>query len=114
MERALTTSWLSARLGVDPLRLDALRRNGRLLAFREQGSQEYRFPAWQFDAELRPLPIVAQLVSVARERGLGDERLLELLHARVGIGGSERLADLVGAGEDEQLLTALRAAISNQ
>lgn len=110
MERALTTSWLSVRLGVDPMRLHALRRAGQLIAYRPAGSQEYLFPAWQFDADLRPLPVVPRLIAAAREAGLGDERLLELLGARVGLGGSERLADLVRSGDEEQLVAAVRAA----
>lgn len=110
MERALTTSWLAARTGVDPVRLHALRRGGALLAYRPPGGDEYRFPAWQFDESWRPLPVIGRLTAAAREAGIGEERLLELLQARVGIGGSERLADLLRTGDDERLLAAVRAA----
>lgn len=110
MERALTTSWLSARLAIDPLRLHAMRRHGQLIAYRRAGSQEYLFPAWQFDADFRPLAVIPRLVEAAREAGLDDERLLELLGARVGIGGSARLADLVRSGDEEQLVAAVRGA----
>ncbi len=110
MDRALTTSWLAARLGVDPVRLHALRRSGALVAYRRPGSQEYLFPAWQFDASWRPLPVVGRLTAAAREAGISDERLFELLQARVGIGGSTRLLDLVASGDDEHLLETIRAA----
>ena len=110
MERALTTSWLSARLAIDPMRLHALRRSGELVAYRRPGSQEYLFPAWQFDADWRPLPVIRRLVAGAREAGIEDERLLELLNARVGIGGEERLSDLVRSGDEDRVLAALRGA----
>jgi hypothetical protein len=110
VERALTTSWLAARTGVDPVRLHALRRSGRLLAYRAPGSQEYLFPPWQFDEAWRPLPVVERLTAAARDAGIGEVRLLELLRSRVGIGGSERLVDLLRSGEEEQLVAAVRAA----
>lgn len=110
MEPALSTSWLSARLGIDPLRLHALRRAGELVAYRRTGSQEYLFPAWQFDDEWRPRPVIRRLVAAARDAGIEDERLLELLNARVGIGGGERLSDLVRSGDEERVLAVLRAA----
>jgi hypothetical protein len=106
----LTTSWLSTRLGIDPFRLQAMRRRGELVAYRPEGSQEYLFPAWQFDAELRPRAIVARLTALARERHLSAARLLEVLDARVGIGGEERLHDLIRAGEDDRVLETVRDA----
>jgi hypothetical protein len=110
MDRALTTSWLAVRLGVEPLRLQALRRGGALVAYRRPGSQEYLFPAWQFDAGCRPLPVVERLTAAAREAGLSEERLVELMNARVGLGGSERLVDLVRAGDDERAVETVRSA----
>lgn len=110
MERALTTSWLAARTGIEPMRLNALRRSGDLLAYRAPGSGEYLFPAWQFDESWRPLPVIGRLTAAAREAGIGEDRLLELLRSRVGIGGSERLVDLLRSGDDEQLVAAVRGA----
>jgi hypothetical protein len=110
VERALTTSWLAVRTGIDPMRLHALRRGGRLLAYRAPGSNEYLFPAWQFDESWQPLPVIGRLTAAAREAGIGEDRLLELLRSRVGIGGSERLVDLLREGEDERLVAAVRGA----
>ena len=98
------------RLGIDPVRLHAMRRAGELLAVRREGSQEFLFPSWQFDERFRPLPAVRQIVETARAAGIDDRRLAELLSARVGIGGEARLADLARAGEVEQVLEAIRSA----
>ena len=114
MERALTTSWLASRLGVDPVRLHVLRRSGELVAFRRGAGQEFVFPAWQFDAAWRPLPVLPRIVAAARELGIPDERLSALLEARVGLGGTERLQDLARAGEVEQVLEALRGAAATR
>jgi hypothetical protein len=110
VDRALTTSWLASRLGVDPLRLHALRRSGALVAYRKPGANDYLFPAWQFDAEWRPLPVIARLTAAARAAGLSNERLFELMNARVGIGGSDRLLDLVRSGDDDRVLATVRSA----
>lgn len=109
MERALTTSWLAARLGVDPVRLHVLRRSGELLGVRRGSSQEFVFPAWQFDADWRPLPAVPRIVAAARELGVSDERLSALLDARVGLAGGERLTDVLRGGDEEPVLAALHA-----
>lgn len=109
MERALTTSWLAARLGVDPVRLDVMRRSGQLVGIRRGSGQEFVFPAWQFDAALRPLPAVPRIVAAARELGVSEQRLAALLEARVGLAGDERLVDSLRSGDVESVLAALRA-----
>jgi hypothetical protein len=109
----LSASWLSARLGVDTARIDRQRRAGELIAVRPAGSAEWLYPAWQF-SDGRPRPAVARVVAAARERGLSDERLYDLLTMRAGLarraGSDRRLADLLAAGEDEQVVAAVRAA----
>ena len=45
----LPATWLAQRAGVDPARIDVLRRAGELIAVREPGSSEWRYPAWQFE-----------------------------------------------------------------
>ena len=39
---SLTGSWLAERLGVDPLKIEAMRRDGELIAFREPGADDWR------------------------------------------------------------------------
>ena len=101
---SLTDSWLSARLGVDTGRLAAMRRAGDLIGVREPGGQAYLYPAWQFQNG-KPRP----LVRTAREAGLDDERLYEVMTMRVGLGGEQRLCDLLVAGQDEAVLAAVRS-----
>jgi hypothetical protein len=106
----LPATWLSARTAVDPARIDALRRAGELIAVREPGSTEWRYPAWQFDAG-NPRPGVARVVATARERGIDDTRLYDLLTKPLGLrGGGPRLVDLLVEGRDDDVVAALRAA----
>jgi hypothetical protein len=109
----LSASWLSARLAIDVARIDAMRRSGELLAVRPPGSTEWLYPGWQF-SEGAPRPVIQRIAAVARERGLDDDRLYEVLTMRAGLGrrgGPERrLADLIVAGEDEQVIAAVRSA----
>lgn len=94
---------------MEPLRLEAMRRAGEVIAFRPEGGREHYYPLWQFDEEWRPLPIVPRLVREARERGLGDNRLYEILSARSGMSaGPGRLADSLREGRDEHVLEAIR------
>jgi hypothetical protein len=109
----LTSSWLSARLGVDTARIDRQRRAGELIAVRPPGGAEWLYPAWQFSDGV-PRPVVSRILSAARERGLSEQRLYDLLTMRAGLGrrsaSERRLADLIAAGEDEQVVAAVRAA----
>jgi hypothetical protein len=103
----LSASWLSARLGVDTARIEAMRRGGELIAVRPPGSSEWLYPAWQFDGGA-PRRSVRRVVAAAREAGLDDARLYDVLTMRLGLGGSRRLADLLAAGEDDQVVAAVR------
>ena len=109
-EDTLSASWLAARLGAEPLKLEAMRRDGELIAYRPPGAREYYFPVWQFDDEWRPLPMVPRLVQEARARGLSDNRLYEVLNARAGIGSRRKLGDSLRAGRTDHVLDAIRAA----
>ena len=48
-------TWLAERLAVDPAMIDAMRRDGELIAVREPGSTEWLYPPWQFDGR-KPRP----------------------------------------------------------
>jgi hypothetical protein len=106
---SLTDSWLAARLGIDKPRIDALRRAGELIGVREAGSQEWRYPAWQFEHG-RARAAVPRIVRAAREAGLDETRLYEVMTMRLGLGGEQRLADLLLAGHDEQVVAAVRSS----
>jgi hypothetical protein len=106
---SLTDSWLAARLGVDTRRIDVMRRGGELIGVREPGGQTYLYPAWQFENG-RPRQIVPQVVSAAREAGLDDARLYEVMTMRLGLGRERRLCDLLVAGEDAAVLAGIRSA----
>ena len=108
LQESLSGSWLSTRLGVGTQRLDAMRRAGELLGVRRPGAYEYLYPAWQFGANGKPLPVISRLVQTARAAGLSDERLYELMVSRAGISGHERLVDALRAGRDEYVLATIR------
>ena len=67
-EDCLPGTWLSARLAVDPFLIDAMRRDGELIAVREPGSTAWLYPGWQFDGR-NPRPVIARIVRAARARG---------------------------------------------
>jgi hypothetical protein len=113
-DRALTTSWLAAKLGTQSGRIEAMRRAGQLYATRRPGEQEYLYPAWQFDENGRPLPFVERLIRTAREAGLDGRELDEVLHRRAGLVGGRRLVDLVGTGGEEHVLDVVAAARPRQ
>jgi len=108
---ALPATWLAARLSVDPARIEAMRRAGELLAVREAGSLEWRYPAWQFERG-RPRPTVARVVAAARDAGIDETRLYELLTVPLGLSGRgrRRLVDLLLEGREDEVVAAVRAA----
>jgi hypothetical protein len=110
LQESLSGSWLSTRLGVGTHRLDAMRRAGELLGVRRPGGQDYLYPAWQFDPDGKALPVIPRLVATSRAAGLSDERLYEVMVARTGISGEERLADALRAGRDEYVLGSIRGS----
>jgi hypothetical protein len=107
---ALTGSWLSARTAIEPRRIEAMRRDGELIGVRPPGSWEHHYPVWQFDENWRPLPAVKRIKQEARERGLDDNRLYEVLSARLGLGGEERLGSVLRTGKVDRVLAAVRSA----
>jgi hypothetical protein len=106
----LSASWLASRFAIEPFKLEAMRRDGEVIAFRPAGSREHYYPLWQFDDEGRPLPIIPRLVQEARERGLRGNRLYEVLSARAGIQGDGKLADSLREGRFDHVVDAIRTA----
>jgi hypothetical protein len=108
-EDCLSESWLAARLAVDPVELDAMRRDGELIAVRKPGSTEWLYPSWNYSGRA-PRRIIPRLVNAAREAGMSESRLYEYLTAPLGLGGDRRLCDLVLEGRDEEVVAAVRNA----
>jgi hypothetical protein len=108
-EEGLTGSWLATRLGIPATRIEGLRRAGRLLGVRARGSWDYIYPAWQFDSDGKPLPGVTRVVAAARAGGLEDARLYEVLTRRVGLVGDGTLAERLGNGGEDYVISVVRA-----
>jgi hypothetical protein len=107
----IAATWLAARLAVDPATIDLMRRNGELLAVREPGSTQWRYPAWQFE-DGRPRRSIARIVGAARDAGLDESRLYDVLTTPLGLreSGRRRLVDLLLEGREDEVVTAVRAA----
>lgn len=106
----LPATWLAERAAVDPAKIDALRRAGELIAVREPGSTEWRYPAWQFDNG-KPRTGIARVVAAARDCGLDDGELYAVLTGPLGLRGDGRtLVDLLLEGREDEVVTAVRAA----
>jgi hypothetical protein len=105
----LPASWLGERLGGNPTLIEAMRRAGELIAVRRPDSIEWMYPAWQFD-DWKPRPGVARIVAAAREAGLGEAELYELLTRPLGLGGRgrARLVDLLAEGREDEVVAAIR------
>jgi hypothetical protein len=106
----LPATWLAERAAVDPAKIDALRRAGELIAVREPGSTEWRYPAWQFDNG-KPRTGITRVVAAARDCGLDDGELYAVLPRPLGLRGDGRtLVDLLLEGREDEVVTAVRAA----
>lgn len=103
----LTGSWLAERLAIDPLAIDAMRRDGELIGVRKSGSAEWLYPPWQF-SDWRPRASIRRVVTAARAAGIGESRLYEILTAPLGLRGEKRLADLLREGRDDEVVEAVR------
>lgn len=109
-DTTLAATWLAERMAVDPARIDAMRRGGELIAVRDAGSTEWRYPAWQFDHG-KPRPGVARVVAAARDVRMEESRLYELLVMPLGLrGDGRRLVDLLAEGRDDEVVSAIRSA----
>jgi hypothetical protein len=88
-----------------------MRRDGQIIGVRVPGTSEWRYPAWQF-VNGKPLPGVARVVNAAREAGLDDRRLYDVMTAPLGLGRGEprRLCDLLPADRVDDVVAAIRAS----
>ena len=107
---ALSASWLAARDGVDPIRIERRRQAGELFATRGSAREEWRYPLWQFDAEGRVRPAVARLLEFAKENRISQEQLEQLLDRKVGLIGGKTVRELLVDGGVEQVLAEVRGA----
>ena len=107
---AISASWLGSRIGIEPERLDVLRRRGKLFGIRPPGGTEYLYPAWQFGADGKPLAFLPRLIEAARAANVDDDRLYELMSTRAGLLDHRRLADVLREGGEEHVIAAIRAA----
>jgi hypothetical protein len=106
----LSSAWLAARHGVDPIRIERRRRAGELLATRSAGDREWRYPTWQFDAQGQVRPAVARLLQLAKENRIPHDRLDQLLERKVGLVGGKTVRELLVNGGAEQALAEVRGA----
>ena len=106
---SFTTSWLAARLGADPARIEARRRAGELFAVPTAGGFDHVYPAWQFGADGEPLPALERILVAAREAGLDNSELSAFLDRRAGVGGP-RLWELARDGREDYVISSLRSA----
>jgi hypothetical protein len=108
-QSALTASWIGSRWGIDPVALEVRRRAGEVFAFREQGSDDWLYPGWQFDDEGNVRPDVARVLAAAREAGIGPSQLAQILNRRSGMAGGRKVLDSLREGDERQVLSALRS-----
>jgi hypothetical protein len=106
---SFTTSWLAARLGADPARIEARRRAGELFGVPREGGLEHVYPAWQFGPDGEPLPAVEHLLSAAREAGMDNSALNAFLDRRAGFGGP-RMWEFVREGRVDYVIASLGSA----
>jgi hypothetical protein len=107
--RAIGGPELARRLGVSRQRLNALRREGRLLGLKVPIRRELQYPTWQFDPEGRPLAALPRLLTAAREAGI-EPADLDALMVSPTAGEGRPLVDHLRAGDEALVLGVIRAA----
>ncbi len=101
-------TWLAVRLAVDPAMIDAMRRDGELIAVRAPGSTVWLYPPWQFDGR-GPLSSIPRVVRAARETGLDEARLFTILSAPRGLGHGGHVYELLREGRADDVVELVRA-----
>ena len=107
-DASLPGPWFAARLGIDPVALDARRRAGEFLAVRPAGSPDWLYPSWQLDEEAEVKAEVRRVLEAAREARMGSAELGALLRRRVGLAGGQTFGDLLAAGDAGPVVGAIR------
>ncbi len=109
----LSASWLSERLGVDPARIDAMRRAGEIIGVRPPGSTTWVYPSWQWLGG-KQRPEVPRIVAAAREANLDETELYDRMTARSGLAARDNssLVSLLVGGGGDQVVDAIRATSS--
>jgi len=104
----LPATWLAERLAVDPARIDAMRRDGELIAVREPGSTDWLYPSWQL-RNGEPLTSIRRITRAAREAGIDESRLYTTLNAKRGLNGAGQVYELLRQGRDDEVVELVRA-----
>lgn len=95
--------------GLSRQRLQQLRSQGRLLGLRLPGVRGYLYPRWQFGRDLRPAPLMRDLLEAADEARL-DPLGLHVLMLNPAAGAGTQPAKLLRQGGEETVLGVVRAA----
>jgi hypothetical protein len=106
---ALSRSWLAVRLGTQPAKVDAMRRDGLLVGVPGKNGDTI-YPSWQFGRDGEPRAVIPRLKSAAARRNMDDRRLDEVMTMRSGLTGGRRLADALRDGSDDEVVAAVERA----
>lgn len=104
----LPATWLAERLAIDPARIEAMRRDGELIATREPRSTDWLYPSWQLENG-EPLTSLQRITRAAREAKIDESRLYTILTARRGLNGAGHVYELLRAGRDDEVVELVRA-----
>jgi len=104
----LPATWLAERLAIDPGRIEAMRRDGELIATREPGSTDWLYPSWQLENGA-PLTGIQRITRAAREANIDASHLYIILNARRGLNGAGYVYELLRAGRDDEVVELVRA-----
>jgi hypothetical protein len=96
-------------MGADRQEIERCRRAGELFAVPGIGN-EWLYSAWQFGPGGHVPPAVRDAVKAAKEAGLTETRLIDVLRRRTGLMGGGRLFDLLFEGRADRVVTEIRAA----